>query len=307
MVFGSRTLRFGGTGSLVAMPIGGGAVQTLLSGLAGPVTGVRLTADVQTIVVSHGNVNTHAIDFYDANSFAHLDGLTFNYPDANWVHGTSALGIRDDPNVSGATDLFFNVGSEFGTHVGSLQVSVSRLVNASVDQAAAYELVFSRSGDSISASALTEIGSGLRNAFGFEPLPNGDLLVTDNADAGRDELNLIAAGQIGTTVVNFGFVDINGCYIGQNGQPVGSGCVQPIFAPPTPQAVGATDVVLVPNGFGNLGGGYLLAYHGSQGSPSTQSVILYWNPLTNQTFPFLPNQPNVGIRTRCCFWTTIIC
>ena len=95
-------------------------------------TGVRLTADGQTIVVSHGNVNTHAIDFYDANSFAHLAGLTFNYPDANWVHGTSALGIRDDPNVSGATDLFFNVGSEFGTHVGSLQVSAQRRVNDEV-------------------------------------------------------------------------------------------------------------------------------------------------------------------------------
>jgi hypothetical protein len=305
VVFGSSTLGFGGMGSLVAMPIGGGAVQTLLTGLAGPVTGVRLTEDGQTIVVSHGNVNTHTIDFYDANSFAHLAGLTFNYPDANWVHGTSALGIRGDPNVGGATDLFFNVGSEFGTHVGSLQVSVSGLVNASVDQAAVYELVFSRNGDSISASALTEIGSGLRNAFGFEPLPNGfagdrqrgcragraepHRGGTDRDD--RSELRIRgyqrvlhraewAAGRIGVRAADFCAADSRGRsnrrgaraeWIRQSGRRIPAGVSRVAGKP-----------------------------EHAKRDPLLESA-------DQPAFPFLPNQPHVGHPDTMLFWTTIIC
>jgi hypothetical protein len=298
VVFGSSTSGFGGIGSLLAIPVSGGSVQTLVTGFAGPVTGVRLTDDGQTIIVSHGNESARQLSFYDASTLQSLGFVNFSYPGDNFVHGTGAIGLRADPTIGGAYDLFTNVGAEFGDHVGTSQVTTTGLASGTLNQATAYEFVFSRSGSTINISAVTEIASGLRNAFGFEPLPNGDLLITDNADAvGQDELNLLPAVQLGATIVNFGFFNDDpsqGCWIDRTGNPQGSGCVQPIFSPPYPLAVGATDVVAVPNGFGNLGGGYLIAFHGLQGSASTQSDILYWNPLTNQSFTFLPNQPAVG-------------
>jgi hypothetical protein len=298
IVFGSATSGFGGVGSLLAMPAAGGPIQTLVTALAGPVTGVRLTDDGQTIVVSHGNESQRQLSFFDAATLQSLGSINFTYPGDTFVHGTGALGLRADPNTPGAYDVFTNVGAEFGDHVGTTQVTTSGLISATLNQATAYEIVFSRSGNTVNVGAVTEIASGLRNAYGFQPLPNGDLLVTDNADAvGQDELNLLPAVQLGSTIVNFGFFNddpTQGCWIDRNGNPQGTGCVQPIFSPPYPLAVGATDVVAVPDGFGNLGGGYLIAFHGLQGSASTQSDILYWNPVTNQSFAFLPNQVGVG-------------
>ena len=297
IVFGSSTTGFGGTGSLLAIPDTGGPVQTLLTGLNGPVTGVRLTDDLQVPVVSYGNANSRQVSFFDAGTLANLGSVNFSYPDpVNYVHGTGAEGLRADPGLPGATDLFFNVGSQFGDHVGTVQITASGLVSMGLNQASIYEMVFSRNGNSIVVSTVQQLASGVRNGFGFDPLQNGDLAFTDNADAvGQDELNLLPASSLGTSVVNFGFLDdTQGCYIDRNGNPVGTGCVQPIFSPAYALAVGATDVVSVPDGFGNLGGGYLIAFHGLQGNASTQSAVIYWNPITNQSFPFLPNQDGVG-------------
>lgn len=291
VVFGSSQTGFGGPGSLLAASLDGGAVQTLVTGLSGPVTGVRLTNDGQTLVVSHGSDSSRQLSFFDANTHASLGSVNFTYPNA-YVHGTGAIGLRSDSNISGATDVFFNVGSEFGDHVGISQVSISGLATAILNQATAYELIFTRTGNTVNISSVSETGSGLRNAFGFAPLTNGDLLITDNADTpGQDELNLVLAGAIGNVVTDFGFD--HGCYVDRTGTQVGT-CVQPIFSPPYPLAVGATDVAVVPAGFGSLGGGYLIAFHGLQGGPSTQSTVLYWNPSTGQSFPFLPNQIGLG-------------
>lgn len=291
VVFGSSQTGFGGPGALLAVSQDGGSVQTLVTGLSGPVTGVRLTNDGQTLVVGHGSDSTRKLSFFDANTHASLGSVDFTYPNA-YVHGPGAIGLRSDPNISGAVDVFFNVGSEFGDHVGVSQVSISGLATGILNQATAYELIFTRTGNTINISSVSQTASGLRNAFGFAPLANGNLLLTDNADGlGQEELNLVLAGAIGNVITDFGYD--HGCYVDRTGAQVGT-CVQPIFSPPYSLAVGATDVAVVPAGFGSLGGGYLIAFHGLQGSPSPLSTVLYWNPSTGQSFPFLPNQAGLG-------------
>ena len=207
---------FNSTGSLVRLvdadddgqADGPGAV--LFSGLPGVVTSVRQAGALLFVTSTEaGNerISVLRAGADPASPYTLVGGIDFAFPGGDWEHTTYALAVRPTPGQAGRYDLFFNVGSFENNADSTATVTVTGLVNASLNGDSIYMVTVRDGGGTPSFSNLTQVATGLRNAAGlaFDPA-TGDLLFEDNGIDGlvdaneprsADELNRIAAADIG--------------------------------------------------------------------------------------------------------------
>ena len=244
--------------------------------------------------------------------------ININYP-GSWYHPHSALFTRDVPGTTNMFDLFFQLGSQHNfdptTSNGSISsTNITGAIGAILGDSI-YRLTIIDRGTSVSASNLTHIARGLRNAtgFGFHP-ETGDFYFQDNGIDGlsdpnepmsADELNVIRAADLGTGAVeHFGFPTNYIEY--RTGRNVGGLGVQPLVAfQPLPdpstgaESEGPNDIVFAPPGFPQgLNNGIFVSFHGKFGGgglANEENPLVYVDLATTNYFHFIEgHQVNVG-------------
>lgn len=232
---------------------------------------------------------------------------------SSWLHGFTDITARDAPGQPGKAELYFNIGSEFNFTDTLQTATLSGLVSGTANADSLYRVIIDDTGASLTATGLEQIAAGLRNAFGaaFDP-STGDLYLQDNGIDGlvepaeahsADELNRIAAADIGGAVEDFGFADRYVEY--RTGNLVGSGGIDPVIAfqpVPSPngaESEGAVDVVFAPPGFPiGLRDGVFIGFHGQfnlGGAANEENPVVYADVGTGSYFHFIANdEPGIG-------------
>jgi len=245
--------------------------------------------------------------------------INVNYPAGGWFHPHSALGIRPTPGQPGSCDLFFQLGSDqnFAKTTRTATISSAEIPGASgtIQGESVYMLTLTDNGTSVTATNLTQVAKGLRNATGFAFHPvTGDLFIQDNGIDGlafanephsADEVNVIPAAQIGNgTVPDFGFPDNYTAY--RTGTIVGGGGVQPLaaFQPlPNPadgsESEGPNDISFSPLAFPpGLNNGVFVGFHGkwsAGGIANEENPLVFVDLTATNYFQFIGNdEPNIG-------------
>ena len=290
-----------------------GPPVVLADGLPGSVTSVVRQGDVVAVTSTTGL--TPAITLWrtgptPASPFTPLGRLDFAFP-AGFEHTTSALAIR--PSGSGTLELYFNVGSKDNAVATPLTDTVSLTADGGVAMAAAallpdsvYRVVITDAGGSLSAAPPVQIARGLRNAAGLVFDQAGGLLLQDNGidtpdnrgvSFSADELNRVAAADLGVTVLDFGFAS---SYVDSaTGELVGAapGLTPPLLAF-LPQggrrSEGATELALAPAGFpADLAGGVFVPFFGMWGRAglaNEENPLVWADPATGDYFHFFDSQ-----------------
>jgi hypothetical protein len=222
--------------------------------------------------------------------------------------------VRENPNQPGDYDLFFNLGSRVNFAPTTDQVPLSGLVSGLVNGDAIYKVTVHDTGTVPVFYGLQQIATGLRNAAGIVVEPaSGDLYFEDNgidglADADEptsaDEINRIAAADVGTGVFNFGFPNDYIEY--RTSRRIGSGGIQPLVAfQPLPdplngsESEGPAEIALAPTGFpAGLNHGIFVGFHGRfdfGGLYNEENPVVYYDLDTGAYFHFIENdEPRVG-------------
>lgn len=293
-----------------------GPGTVVYSGLPGYILAVRVAGD---LVFASVNVTSGAHSLYVLRQGATpasaltLEGtLDLSYP-LPWQHATFNIDVREAPGHPGEYEVYFNVGSKENDAPTADSVSVTGLLTTSVNGDALYRVIVDDNGPSLVATGLVQIATGLRNAFGtaFDP-DTGDLYIQDNGIDGlvdpneplsADELNVIAAADIGGAVEDFGFPDRYVEY--RTGTLVGSGGIDPVVAyqpvppPDGAESEGAVDVVFAPPLFPEaLRGGVFVGFHGRfnlGGVDNEENPVVFTGLGTASHFHFISNtEPGLG-------------
>jgi hypothetical protein len=243
--------------------------------------------------------------------YAFVGTLDFTFP-ANWEHTSYALAARPAPGGPANTyELYFNVGSTANFEQTTDPIGLSGLLQGTMQGASIYRVTVTDTGLGATVSNLTQIARGLRNAAGMDfHSATGDLYFEDNGIDGlqtrdvslsADELNRVAAADLGRIVPNFGFPTD---YIdAATGQRVGSGGVQPLVAfrplpcdscpDPVEQAEseGPSGIAFAPPGFPSyVNNGVFVGFHGKfNASPpgNEENPLVFWDLGTGQYFHFI--------------------
>ena len=307
-----------GTGSLVRLVdtngdgVADGGPQVMASGLPGLVTSVRHVGGLVAALSSRQGNET--ITLWRTGSSAETalaaaGRLQFSFP-VGFEHTTYALATR--PAVGGGVELYFNVGAKLNaastapTDTVTLSGSGVMFSTASLIPDSIYRVLVSESEGGLSVAAPTRIAAGLRNAAGMTFDAAGNLWLQDNgiddpANRSRslsaDELNFIAAADVGSTVPNFGFAGTYTDYA--TGAVVGptEGVTLPLaaFRPISGEkSEGAVELALAPAAFpADFTGGVFVPFSGvynAGGAANDENPLIYCNPATGSYFHFIENQ-----------------
>ena len=213
----------------------------------------------------------------------------------------------------GGVEVFFNIGAKenaastpSSTTVGLSASGDVSLTGVSAVMAAdtIYRVIVTDSGTTLNVSEPTLIARGLRNAAGMTFDASGNLYLQDNGIDGAghdslsaDELNRIAAADIGSSVPDFGFAGTYVDYV--TGTIVGptEGITQPLvaFRPiDGEKSEGAVEVALAPTSFpADFAGGVFVAFSGKfnlGGLQNDENPLVFVDTATNTPFHFISNQ-----------------
>jgi hypothetical protein len=151
--------------------------------------------------------------------------LNLDYP-VKFLHFTSGLALRPNPQQPGVIDVFFNIGSQNDATATdpNLRVAINADSGATIPAAAMepdsiQQISVRDLGNRLEVTAPIIIAKGLRNAAGITFDAKGNLIFEDNGidvdpsgqipssskSFSADELNMIAVNQIGAVVPHFGF------------------------------------------------------------------------------------------------------
>jgi glucose/arabinose dehydrogenase len=292
-----------------------GPGTVLFSGLPGEVTAVRqagalvfatsaLAGSERISVLRKGALPSDPLTLEGSINFTFASG---------WEHTSFTLAVRAMP-TQGQYELYFNIGSRANFSATTATVGVSGLISGTANGESIYRVTVQDLGNSVSVSDLTQIAHGLRNAAGiaFHPA-TGDLYFEDNGidkpsdrnePLSADELNRIAAADIGGAVEEFGFPSTYIEY--RTGNHIGNLGLDPLIAfqpQPDPftgsESEGAVEIAFAPPGFPPaLRGGLFIGFHGKfsqAGLVNEENPLLFCDPTTGKYFQFIGNdEPNVG-------------
>jgi glucose/arabinose dehydrogenase len=280
-----------------------GPGQVLASGLHA-VTSLRVVDDLA--FVATGAIGNPRIEVWrlgaapdDPLTFLGRVDVTLPLP---WRHLTFSLAARPRPGVTGEFEVFFNMGSREDATASVDLAQAAGLWSGSLVPDALYRMHVDDTGAALSVVGIDAIATGLRNAFGqaFEPA-TGDLFVQDNgsdAPEAADELNVIAAADVGGAVEDFGFPSTYVTHPG--GVPVGSsGLPAFVYFLPLPggeASTGPVELAFAPRTFGALSGGLFQAFFGNgAGTANVTNPIVWVDPMTGEYFHFVAaGQATVG-------------
>lgn len=289
---------------------------TPLAGLPGTITTIRRAGDL--LFATHASGTSPKISVMRrgasaADRYSLLGSINFSFP-AGWWHETYSQAVRPTPGQPGNHDLLFNIGSQHNVDPSTGTPSSTGLLSATYNPDAIYKVTVQDNGTTIGFSNLTQLATGLRNSAGIAFHPTtGDLYFQDNgidgAEGGNeplsaDELNSIAAANIGSGVPNFGFPNDYIEY--RTGERVGSGAVQPLvtFQPiPDPQtgseSEGPNEIAFAPASFpAGLNNGVFIGFHGKgnlTGLANEENPVVYYDLASGEYFHFISNdEPDLG-------------
>jgi glucose/arabinose dehydrogenase len=293
-----------------------GPGTVLYSGLPGALSSLRHAGNLFFVTTSAPDSERIAVlraGPTPADPLTLAGSLFFAFP-AGWEHTTFENAVRPTPGQPGNYDLFFNIGASGNTDSTTTPIPVSGLVSGSVNVDSIYKVTVHDTGGAPVLSNLTQVAAGLRNAAGMAFQPGtGDLYLEDNGsdgsgnpeeELGADELNVVPAGDIGTTVPDFGFPSTYTDYF--TGRQVGSGGTQPLvaFLPiPAPstgaELAGAAQITFAPANFpAGLNDGVFVGFHGefNKGGPANdENPLVYVDLKTKHYFAFVAGSlPGVG-------------
>jgi glucose/arabinose dehydrogenase len=292
-----------------------GSPQTVAAGLPGLVTTVRREGNL--VFALSAQAGNQAITIWRTGSTqaAPLQAagrLSFSFP-SGFEHPPCTLATR--PAEGGGVEVFFNVGSEQNAQstpanktVGITASAGATFVTGSTFQLAAdsvHRITVTDDASTISVGPPLQIARGLRNAAGLAFDGSGNLWLEDNGMDDRisgvslsaDELNMVPAADIGTTVPNFGFA---GTYVDYAmGSVVGptEGVVQPrvAFRPLAGEkSEGAVELAFAPASFpGDFAGGVFVPFSGifnQGGLNNDENPLVFVNTSNNTYYHFIENQ-----------------
>ncbi len=318
------TLFGSGTGSLIRLADTDNdgvadVQQTLVSNVpGGGLTSLRRQGE---FFFTTGQGSGRPISIYRAGAtpadpLSLVGSVQLNYPSGGWLHPHSALATRPTPGTPGGVDLFFQLGSDsnFATTTRTVSLTTTGL-NATLAGDAIHVLRFTPDGSGgLDVQSVTQVATGVRNAAGiaFHPV-TGDLYFEDNGIDGlvspiepesADELNRIAATDIGGAIEDFGFPQNYTQY--RTGTIIGGAGIQPLVAfqplgdPNTgAEAEGPNDIAFAPELFPEaLRGGVFVGMHGqfSLGGLSNEENPLVFVDLDDFSYThFVGNdEPGIG-------------
>jgi glucose/arabinose dehydrogenase len=294
-----------------------GPGMVLSSGLPGTQSAVRVAGNLVFVTGQAKPITILRLGATPTSPLVFVGRLGIAYP-GSWYHPNSALGVRNTPGRTNAYDLLFQLGSD--SNYG-LTTRTAALTNSNVGGAEGvlhgdsfYLLTIEDHGTNVTATNLTQLGSGLRNPAGFAfQVATGDLYFQDNGIDGfvdpneptsADELNYIARSDLALNVGNFGFPTNYTEY--RTGALIGGAGIQPLIAfQPIPdpstghESEGANDIVFAPPAFPDgLNTGVFIGFHGrfnAGGTNNEENPVVYADPSTKAYFHFIAGQqPGIG-------------
>ena len=203
--------------------IADGPPSVLAAGLPALVTSVRRVDDLVLALSSasgHETLSLLRTGVSAADPLTPAGSLSFSFP-TGFEHNTYSLAARRSPSNPAALEVFFNIGSKYNdissAETVGLQGDGSKVILPLVQMASQsiQRLTLTPAGSGFTAT-VQQIASGLRNAGGLIFSPSGDLYFEDNGidtpsnpdiSLSADELNRIAAADLGVSVPSFGFPD----------------------------------------------------------------------------------------------------
>ena len=289
-----------------------GPGQVMYTDSVGVWTDLRVAGNlvfITSAMQNAGRITILRMNSGPASAYTAVGRLDFTFL-ANWEHQSYALETRPAPGGPANTfELYFNVGSDANFGQSSATASVGGLITGTQQGGSIYRVLVTDTGTGVSVSNLVQIASGLRNAAGLAFHPTtGDLYFEDNGIDGltnatvedafsADEINRIAAADLGVIVPDFGFPNDYIEY--RTGRRVGSGGVQPLVAfqpipmPNGSESEGPSRIAFAPAGFPSyLSNGIVVGFHGQFGKPPDQNEenpVVFWDLGTGQYFHFIEN------------------
>ncbi|MEM7411309.1 MAG: hypothetical protein AAF430_13815 [Myxococcota bacterium] len=279
----------------------------------GTLTSVRIAGDLAFVAAAGGAIFVLRLGATPSDTLTLEGTLTFSYP-ISWIHPHSALAARELP--SGDLELVFQIGSATNFAATTAQATLTSDVglSGSLDGDALYRATFSDDGSTVTGLSVIQLASGLRNAAGIAfHATTGDLYFQDNGIDGlingaeplsADELNVIAAADLGGAIEDFGFPTSYVEY--RTGTVVGGTGVAPLVAyQPIPdpmtgaEAEGPNDISFAPPGFpAVLRDGLFLGFHGqfpTAGVINEENPVVFTDPVAGSYFHFVTNDlPGIG-------------
>lgn len=286
-------------------------VQPLVTNVAGGrLTSVRRAGELIAVT---GQGQDNPISLYrtgddPGDPLTFLGRIELDYPSGAWLHPHSALALREAPGEPGRFELYFQLGSDRNFATTTRRVELVGLgLSASLAGDAIHRVTLAYDGSALAAVDHTQIATGLRNASGllFDP-STGDLYIAENGIDGlvnanephsADEINVIAANEIGTTVVDFGFPETYEAY--RTGDTIGStgrlpaAIFQPLPPPDGEEAEGINEAAFAPPAFPEALRGKLFAgFHGKYGLgglPNEENPVALVDLSTGESFHIIAN------------------
>jgi glucose/arabinose dehydrogenase len=273
--------------------------------LPGGIVQMRLVGDL--LVVNSQQARRASISFLRAgesveSAFELLGSIDFGFPEDH-LHDTYALATRPGSDAT-SFELFFNVGGGNNAVNDSTPIPVTGLLEGELTPESLYRVRVAFDGEDVTIADPHLIAIGLRNAAGaaFHPA-NHDLYFEDNGfdvedetdePVSADELNMIPAAELGSSVPDFGFAHTYVAY--RTGELVGDTGVQPIvaFQPiDGSEAQGPAEISFAPPRFpSGLNDGIFVTFHGRYslgGLENEENPLMFVDPGTATYFEFIPN------------------
>jgi glucose/arabinose dehydrogenase len=316
----STTSSFGSAGQLVRLVDGDqngmadGAGTVLYGGLPARVTSVRLAGSLVFVNSAGSSITVLRQGATPASPFTLVGSINYTYPQG-FEHVTHTLAVRPTPGQPGKYDVFFNLGAATNADETTLNVPISGLLTGNLAGDAIHMFTVDNTGPNPVFSNLTQIATGVRNpgGFAFHPV-TGDLYFSENGIDGlvdrneplsADELNRIAAADIGGAIEDFGFPNNYIQY--RTGIEIGSGGIDPLYAfQPLPNPMGGAalesegpvEIAFAPASFpGGLNNGVFVTFHGkgSVGVANEENPLVFASLASTRYFHIISNQePAVG-------------